>query len=54
MDKSHYIINYNKDYVIPDPLDSRVVPAVRNTSVKAEQDNRQASFEILKSPALSQ
>ncbi|WP_258309533.1 hypothetical protein [Cytobacillus oceanisediminis] len=54
MDKSHYIINYNKDYVIPDPLDSRVVPAVRNADVKADQLTGAASIEILKSPALSQ
>jgi malate dehydrogenase (oxaloacetate-decarboxylating) len=41
------------DYVIPGPLDSRVVPAVRDAVVKAAQETGAARIEILKSPALS-
>jgi malate dehydrogenase (oxaloacetate-decarboxylating) len=41
------------DYVIPGPLDSRVVPAVRDAVVKAAQETGAARIEILKSPTLS-
>ncbi|MCS0789320.1 NAD-dependent malic enzyme [Cytobacillus firmus] len=42
------------DYVIPGPLDSRVVPAVRDAVVKAAQDTGAARIEILQSETISQ
>ncbi|MCS0822624.1 NAD-dependent malic enzyme [Cytobacillus firmus] len=42
------------DYVIPGPLDSRVVPAVRDAVVKAAQKTGAARIEILQSETISQ
>ncbi|MCS0671415.1 NADP-dependent malic enzyme [Cytobacillus firmus] len=42
------------DYVIPGPLDSRVVPAVRDAVVKAAQETDAARIEILQSETISQ
>ncbi|AND39711.1 NAD(P)-dependent malic enzyme [Cytobacillus oceanisediminis] len=42
------------DYVIPGPLDSRVVPAVRDAVVKAAQKTGAARIEILQSERISQ
>ncbi|WP_436376128.1 NAD(P)-dependent malic enzyme [Cytobacillus sp. BC1816] len=42
------------DYVIPGPLDSRVVPAVKDAVVKAAQETGAARIEILKSETISQ
>ncbi|MGA5687530.1 NAD(P)-dependent malic enzyme [Cytobacillus pseudoceanisediminis] len=42
------------DYVIPGPLDSRVVPAVRDAVVKAAQETGAARIEILQSETISQ
>ncbi|MBN8199771.1 MULTISPECIES: NAD(P)-dependent malic enzyme [Bacillaceae] len=42
------------DYVIPGPLDSRVVPAVRDAVVKAAQETGAARIEIIKSETISQ
>ncbi|MDM5225921.1 malic enzyme-like NAD(P)-binding protein [Cytobacillus sp. NJ13] len=42
------------DYVIPGPLDSRVVPAVRDAVVKAAQETGAARIEIIKSQTVSQ
>ncbi|MGN7178104.1 NAD(P)-dependent malic enzyme [Cytobacillus sp. SAFR-174] len=42
------------DYVIPGPLDSRVVPAVREAVVKAAQETGAARIEIIQSQIISQ
>ncbi|MBU8768861.1 NAD(P)-dependent malic enzyme [Cytobacillus oceanisediminis] len=42
------------DYVIPGPLDSRVVPAVRDAVVKAAQKTGAARIEILQNETISQ
>ncbi|UOE57416.1 NAD-dependent malic enzyme [Bacillus sp. CMF12] len=44
----------SSDYVIPGPLDSRVVPAVRDAVVKAAQETGAARIEIIKSQTVSQ
>ncbi|MBY6050157.1 NAD(P)-dependent malic enzyme [Cytobacillus firmus] len=42
------------DYVIPGPLDSRIVPAVRDAVIKAAQETGAARIEIIQNQIISQ
>lgn len=42
------------DYVIPGPLDSRIVPAVRDAVIKAAQETGAAQIEIIQNQIISQ
>ena len=48
------VTDLSPDYVIPGPLDSRVVPAVRDAVVKAAQKTGAARIGILQSETISQ
>ncbi|WP_404324021.1 NAD-dependent malic enzyme [Cytobacillus firmus] len=47
-------IDLTPDYVIPGPLDSRIVPAVRDAVIKAAQETGAAQIEIIQNQIISQ
>ncbi|MDD9312504.1 NAD-dependent malic enzyme [Cytobacillus firmus] len=48
------VTDLTPDYVIPGPLDSRIVPAVRDAVIKAAQETGAARIEIIQNQIISQ